>query len=171
MLKQTLAATAALAITASLAFAQSSTSGTTTTTTTTPNAMTTTTPGATTTTSGKTSVSTTTTGSLTSSSYLTTVDSKAWLGSKLIGTPVYTSSTNERIGEVNNIIIDPTGQVSALVIGAGGFLGVGERDIAVKFTAFKATKDDDNEAKLTLDVTKDTLKNAPKVDLSTNSNS
>ena len=89
----------------------------------------------------------------------------------MIGMPVYTASTDERIGEVNNIIIDPTGQITALVVGAGGFLGVGERDIAVKFTAFKAVKDDDNTAKLILDVTKDMLTKAPKIDLSANSNS
>ncbi|MES2906946.1 MAG: PRC-barrel domain-containing protein, partial [Pseudomonadota bacterium] len=52
-----------------------------------------------------------------SANYLTSIDSKAWLGSKVIGMPVYTSATDERIGEVNNIVIEPNGQIAALVVG------------------------------------------------------
>ncbi len=94
---------------------------------------------------------------LPNSDFVTSVDAKSWLGSKVIGMPVYTSSTDERIGEINNIIISPEGQISSLVVGAGGFLGVGERNIAVKFAAFKAVKDKSNNAKLTLNTTKDQL--------------
>lgn len=159
MLKRTLVSVAALALTASLAFAQSSTTSTTTNKSTTGTTIGT--PGGSATTS--TQASTTTSGN-----YLTTVDSKAWLGSKLIGSPVYTSASDERIGEINNIIIDSSGQVTGFIIGAGGFLGVGERDIAVRFQALKATTDDDNNLKLTLDTTKDALKEAPEVKLPTN---
>ena len=104
---------------------------------------------------------------LPASDFVTTIDSKSWLGSKVIGMPVYTSSTDERIGEINNIVISPEGQISSLVVGAGGFLGVGERNIAVKFASFKAMKDKDNNAKLTLDTTKDQLSKITEVKLPT----
>lgn len=57
------------------------------------------------------------------------------LGSTLRGTKVY-GANNEDVGEVNEVIIDRNGQVVALVVGVGGFLGLGEKDVAVPFRAF-----------------------------------
>lgn len=57
------------------------------------------------------------------------------LGSTLRGTKVY-GANNEDVGEVNEVIIDRNGQVVALVVGVGGFLGIGEKDVAVPFRAF-----------------------------------
>jgi sporulation protein YlmC with PRC-barrel domain len=52
--------------------------------------------------------------------------------SKVIGVDIY-GSNNERIGEVNEILLDRQGNVDALVIGVGGFLGIGEKNVAVPF--------------------------------------
>ena len=53
-----------------------------------------------------------------------------------------------------------TGKVNALIIGVGGFLGMGEKDVAVPSQAVKhATRD--GKVYLTLDTTKDALKSAP----------
>jgi hypothetical protein len=52
------------------------------------------------------------------------------LASKLIGTTVV-STSNEAIGDVNDIVIDRDGRALAVVIGVGGFLGIGEKDVAV----------------------------------------
>jgi len=54
------------------------------------------------------------------------------LASKLIGTTVV-SQNNETIGDVNDVLFDRGGQVMAAVIGVGGFLGIGEKDVAVPF--------------------------------------
>ena len=54
------------------------------------------------------------------------------LASKLIGTTVV-SQDNETIGDVNDVLFDRGGQVMAAVIGVGGFLGIGEKDVAVPF--------------------------------------
>jgi sporulation protein YlmC with PRC-barrel domain len=54
------------------------------------------------------------------------------LASKLIGTTVV-SQNNETIGDVNDVLFDRGGQVMAAVIGVGGFLGIGEKDVAVSF--------------------------------------
>lgn len=59
-----------------------------------------------------------------------------WQGSKLIGVNVY-NDQNEKIGSIKELMVDKTGHVDSLVIGVGGFLGVGERDVAVKFADLK----------------------------------
>jgi sporulation protein YlmC with PRC-barrel domain len=53
--------------------------------------------------------------------------------SKLIGLNVYNSG-NEKIGDIAELIVDRSGKIDAVVVGAGGFLGVGERDVAVPYS-------------------------------------
>ena len=59
-----------------------------------------------------------------------------WRASKLMGLDVY-NEANEKLGDVNEIILDKTGKVTAVVIGVGGFLGMGEHDIAVSMDKLK----------------------------------
>jgi hypothetical protein len=59
-----------------------------------------------------------------------------WRSSKLIGVNIYNES-NEKLGDISEIILDPTGQVTGYVIGVGGFLGMGEHDILVEPTTIK----------------------------------
>jgi len=59
-----------------------------------------------------------------------------WQSSKLIGTNVY-NDQNEKIGSIKELMVDKTGNLESAVIGVGGFLGVGERDVAVKFSDLK----------------------------------
>jgi sporulation protein YlmC with PRC-barrel domain len=67
---------------------------------------------------------------------------------------------NNKIGSVNDVLVGQDGQVNALIIGVGGFLGAGEKDVAVNFNAVKETMKD-NKNYLTMDTTKDALKQAP----------
>jgi sporulation protein YlmC with PRC-barrel domain len=55
-----------------------------------------------------------------------------WRASKLVGLSVY-GANNERIGDVNEVLVDRDGSAEAVVIGVGGFLGIGEKDVAVPF--------------------------------------
>ena len=59
-----------------------------------------------------------------------------WRASKLMGLDVY-NEANEKLGDVNEMILDKDGKVSAVVIGVGGFLGMGEHDIAVSMDKLK----------------------------------
>ena len=59
-----------------------------------------------------------------------------WRASKLIGVNVY-NSQNEKIGDINEILLTSSGNVAGVVIGAGGFLGMGEHDILVKLDQLK----------------------------------
>jgi len=59
-----------------------------------------------------------------------------WRGSKLIGVNIY-NEQNEKLGAISEIILDPAGKVTGYVVGVGGFLGMGERDILVEPTKIK----------------------------------
>jgi sporulation protein YlmC with PRC-barrel domain len=74
--------------------------------------------------------------------------------SKVIGATVY-DRDNAKLGDVQDIVLDKDGRVSAVVVSVGGFLGVGAKDVAVKLNEIKT----DNN-RLTLDRTKDQLKQA-----------
>jgi hypothetical protein len=72
---------------------------------------------------------------------------------------VYDQS-NTKIGQVADVLVSQDGQINALIIGVGGFLGAGEKDVAASFNTVKATKKD-NKNYLTMNTTKDALKAAP----------
>lgn len=59
-----------------------------------------------------------------------------WRASKLMGINVY-NDANEKLGDINELILDKNGKVAAVVIGVGGFLGMGEHDIAVSMDKLK----------------------------------
>ena len=59
-----------------------------------------------------------------------------WRASKLMGLDVY-NEANEKLGDINELILDKNGKVAAVVIGVGGFLGMGEHDIAVSMDKLK----------------------------------
>ena len=68
--------------------------------------------------------------------------------------------SDSKIGEVMDVLVTPDGNVSALIVGVGGFLGAGEKDVAVPFSAIKHTEKN-SKVYLTMDTTKDALKAAP----------
>jgi sporulation protein YlmC with PRC-barrel domain len=72
---------------------------------------------------------------------------------------IYDPSDN-KIGEIMDVLVDRDGKVSALIVGVGGFLGMGEKDVAVPFDAVKATTKDNNKYYLVMNSTKDALKSA-----------
>jgi sporulation protein YlmC with PRC-barrel domain len=72
---------------------------------------------------------------------------------------VYDQS-NTKIGEIMDVLVAPGGQVTAAIVGVGGFLGAGEKDVAVGFSSIRKTMKD-NKTYLTLDTTKDALQKAP----------
>ena len=63
-----------------------------------------------------------------------------WRASKLVGVNVYNNS-NEKIGDINDLILDSSGRVANVVIGVGGFLGMGEHNVAVTFDQLKFAKE------------------------------
>lgn len=100
------------------------------------------------------------------------------LASKLIGMRVYavdadvddtqTYPADSRknwsdVGEVNDVVLDWDGSIKAVVLGVGGFLGLGEKDVAIEMASLRKVREsnDSNDWFLVVNSTKDTLTSAP----------
>ena len=68
--------------------------------------------------------------------FVTDQAANQWRGSKLVGLTIY-GSDNQPVGDVNEILVDDQGTIAAVVIGVGGLLGIGEKDVAVPFRAIQ----------------------------------
>src|SRR5579859_3020428 len=53
-----------------------------------------------------------------------------WRASKVVGLSVY-NDNNEKVGSINELLMDKSGNIKAVVLGVGGFLGMGEHLVAV----------------------------------------
>ena len=80
--------------------------------------------------------------------------------SKLMGSAVY-DSADQKIGSVADLIVDHDGRVTDVVIGVGSFLGAGDKQVGVKMADLKRGKDNH----LVYSTTKDALKQMPGYDL------
>lgn len=83
-----------------------------------------------------------------------------WRASKLIGVKV-TNAEGETIGDINDILIDRASKVGAIVIGVGGFLGIGGRHAAFKFEAFRLTPASSHDALVSVNMTKEQITAMP----------
>jgi sporulation protein YlmC with PRC-barrel domain len=90
-------------------------------------------------------------------------DPNEWRSSKLVGASVY-GPDNKSIGSIDDLVVDQKGAIKAAVIGVGGFLGVGQKDVAVPFEALQIQRKSNSSSieKITVTYTKDQLTNAPK---------
>lgn len=82
-----------------------------------------------------------------------------WLASNMMGVVVQNTS-GEELGDVNDLIVDETGKVTGVVIGVGGLLGIGEKNVAVPYGSIE-TMVKDNDTVVMLNTTKDDLESAP----------
>jgi sporulation protein YlmC with PRC-barrel domain len=92
----------------------------------------------------------------------TSVDSDN-LATEIIGKQVYSSAAAdaEHIGDVNNLVIGDDGSIGAVIIGVGGFLGIGEKNVAVSMDELKWVTAEDNTERFVLETTKEALASAP----------
>jgi sporulation protein YlmC with PRC-barrel domain len=91
--------------------------------------------------------------------FQTSVPSDALTISNYYEQDVY-DNQNNKIGDVKDVLLDKEGRVSAVIVGVGGVLGLGAKDIAVPFNALKlAEKDGDRY--LVMNTTKEALEKAP----------
>jgi sporulation protein YlmC with PRC-barrel domain len=85
---------------------------------------------------------------------------KGWSAKKQILDKTIYNDQNERVGEVNDIIVAPDKSISYAILSVGGFLGLGERYVAIPFNQFKVS---DNKFVLP-GATKDVLRTIPTFD-------
>jgi Uncharacterized conserved protein len=76
------------------------------------------------------------TASASTETFVTIPETGAWRVSDLQGKAVY-DPNGESIGEINDVLVSQDGSVNAVIIGVGGFLGIGEKDVAVNTAALQ----------------------------------
>lgn len=87
------------------------------------------------------------------------------LASKLIGQAVI-NPQDEKVGSVDDLVMDQSGRVTAAVIGVGGFLGMGEKNVGVPIEALEPRQTENGDLQLMTMLTKEELEAAPEfVDL------
>jgi sporulation protein YlmC with PRC-barrel domain len=93
--------------------------------------------------------------------YLTEQSTSQISANDYIGSSIYTAA-DESIGSVTNLILEENGGIVAAVVGVGGFLGIGAKDVAVPMSKITVTRDTANGTiRLTTTETADSLKAAP----------
>jgi hypothetical protein len=95
-----------------------------------------------------------------SAQFLTKQSADDWLASNLIGQSVY-NSQDQAIGDINDLVTDNSGKVVAVLIGSGGFLGLGEKDVALRFEDLRIARDENDNVKVIANLDKETLASAP----------
>jgi len=94
-------------------------------------------------------------------SYLTAQADDQISANTYIGQTVY-NSADENIGKISDLIMEKDGGITAAVIGVGGFLGIGEKWVAVPFDTISITQvPDSDDVKLTTTETAESLQAAP----------
>jgi sporulation protein YlmC with PRC-barrel domain len=103
---------------------------------------------------------TTTTTTNSNVEFKSSMASNEMLASKLTGMTVR-NSAGENLGDINDLVMDQSGKPSVAIIGVGGFLGLGEKDVGVPFASLTFADAQDGSKVARLDTTKDALKGAP----------
>src|SRR3569623_2270196 len=85
------------------------------------------------------------------------------LATRILNSKVYSGSAADapEIGYVKDIVLGSSGQISAVVLGSGGFLGAGEKDVAVAYPQIQWTVASDGSLRGAMNTTKDALAAAP----------
>ncbi len=93
-----------------------------------------------------------------SAAMMSAAPADSWTVANYYKQAIYDNSQN-KIGSVDDVLIDKSGKVSGLVIGVGGFLGMDEKDVIVPFSDVNVQKKNDKWW-LSINETKDALKSA-----------
>ena len=83
-----------------------------------------------------------------------------WLASQFLGKPV-TNQAGETIGNVSDLLFDKSGRIATAVIGVGGFLGIGEKNVAISYGSLSITADAGGKRVISAPLSKDQLQAAP----------
>lgn len=83
-----------------------------------------------------------------------------YLASDIMDTQVQ-NAAGEDLGAISDIVLSEDGSIKAVVVGIGGFLGIGERDVGMEWDALQVSRDEDGDLMLQLDATREQLEQAP----------
>jgi sporulation protein YlmC with PRC-barrel domain len=94
------------------------------------------------------------------------INADGWLATELMGEDIYNSTADdaENIGEVNDFVLDREGGIAAVVVGVGGFLGIGQKNVAIAWDDLELVVDADGENRLVANMTREQLEAAADFD-------
>ena len=92
----------------------------------------------------------------------TQIDSDRFV-TRIVGAPVYDSGATDanQLGEINDLVVNENGSIAAVIIGVGGFLGIGEKQVAVAYSALQWVVADDQTERFVVETTVEELTSAP----------
>jgi len=94
--------------------------------------------------------------------YLSSQPANSFRSDELIGSNLKSRLDSETIGKINDLLIDEDGQIVAVIVEVGGFLGLGKKDVAISWDSVEhRLNDDGDERYFSVSATKDALTNAP----------
>ena len=96
------------------------------------------------------------------SDYVENKPARGFHSDSLVGKEVKNQSSNDSVGTVSNLLLDHDGQIVAVIIGVGGLMGIGERDVAISWDQIERRVDSDDETTLWVNLSEQDLNDAPK---------
>jgi hypothetical protein len=95
-----------------------------------------------------------------SEEFVTVQPAGQWLAKQFIGQAV-TNPAGERVGDINDLLFDKSGRIANVVIGVGGFLGIGEKNVAIPYNSLVITADAGGKRVISVPLSKERLLTAP----------
>ncbi len=95
----------------------------------------------------------------------TGINADGWLATEIIGETIYNSTGDdaEAIGDVNDFVLDQNGEIGAVVVGVGGFLGIGQKSVAINWADLELAQDMDGNNRLIANMTREQLEKCCRV--------
>jgi hypothetical protein len=94
--------------------------------------------------------------------YLTNMPADSFRVDQLIGTSLKSRTDDGTIGSISDLVIDEDGQIVAVIVEVGGFLGIGQKHVAIPWYSMERTmNDEDDEYELHINASKEALTDAP----------
>ncbi|MEO0852035.1 MAG: PRC-barrel domain-containing protein [Cyanobacteria bacterium J06648_11] len=90
----------------------------------------------------------------------TTTSATGVRASNLMNQPIV-NAENETIGDINDVVVDSSGNVEQVIVGVGGFLGLGERNVGIAYDKLSVGKKADGAIKITTALTRTDLEKMP----------
>ena len=92
--------------------------------------------------------------------FVTEQPSSEWRSRLFIGAPVL-NTAGETVGDVNDLVFDHSGRISTVVLGVGGFLGMGEKNVGVPYGSLTFGTGKEGARVISVALSKEALKQAP----------
>ena len=92
----------------------------------------------------------------------TGINADGWLATEIIGETIYNSTSDdaEAIGDVNDFVLNQNGEIGAVVVGVGGFLGIGQKNVAINWNDLELAQDQNGDNRLIANMTREQLEAA-----------